>query len=400
MERIVGHIMQLLSQHECVMIPDFGGFVLRSFPAEYIEENNFFVPSRKEIVFNPTLTHNDGLLRKSYMQQYTINFAEAYILIKDDVAELKKLLEGNTKLQFGSIGLFFKENGRLIFEPDKRVCELYSIQFYGLSFFNFLPLTARHSFDSDTMGMSGSENETNVETRKNPGPGRNVIYTIPVTRTFIQIVTATAAAILLLLILPTPVNDVNKTYYSASFVPPEIMPKKSAGEIVADAFSMSNDATNNMDGFVNESMHSTMENVAESDVKTGISDSETANPVITDHTSTSTSKSESTVSMNATAKNATPSSTTSQSDIASANTAMSSAPGMKYYVIIGSFNTEARAQTQINRLSNSEKANAGFVVKDGHVRVYAQYFSSEKEAQSYRTKIRQSHADAWIYKGP
>jgi len=76
---------------------------------------------------------------------------------------------------------------------------------------------------------------------------------------------------------------------------------------------------------------------------------------------------------------------------------------MKYYVIIGSFDTKVRAQRYIDQQKKSETVkDAGIVVRDGHVRVYSQVFTSKTDAQLYLTKIRRNpnHKQAWVYTGP
>ena len=241
MERIIEHIECLLLQHDCVIIPDFGGFVLQTITAEYLEESHLFTPSRKEIVFNPTLTHNDGLLSESYMQRYLLDFAKAQSLVKNDIAEMKVELDDYAELQLGSIGMFFKEEGRLIFMPAKQSDELFSVHSYGLPVFNFLPLSARDAFDMTS--FLSSETKKKAETEKVVDRKKTVIYSIPVTRPFLRIVAASAAAILLFLLLATPISDVNKASYPASFVPGEIMPKKTVEEISMAAF-MNNEEIN------------------------------------------------------------------------------------------------------------------------------------------------------------
>ena len=375
MERIIEHIERLLLQHDCVIIPDFGGFVLQSIPADYLEESHLFTPVHKEIVFNPTLTHNDGLISESYMQSYAIDFTKAQSLIRNDVAEMKNQLDDDAGLQLGAIGLFFKEDERLIFIPAKRSDELFSIQSYGLPYFNYLPLSARNALDINSFTSSESESNTgtNVTIERHGMKEKNVIYNIPITRTFLQVIGAIAAAILLFLILPTPVSDVNKASYTASFLPQEIMPKKSVDEIVADAFSMDNNEMNT----------------------TAASGQPTDSSKLV---AISTTPSSTTSSSKVTPSAASPSATSPSAVSPSATSA--SKGNVNYYVIIASYDTKARAQTYIKRLNESEAAHAGIVVRDGHVRVYAQVFSSMQEAESFRNTLRKNpkFAQAWICK--
>ena len=54
------YIKEILLLNDCVIIPDFGGFVANYKPA--MIENNRFFPPTKEIAFNNKLISNDGLL--------------------------------------------------------------------------------------------------------------------------------------------------------------------------------------------------------------------------------------------------------------------------------------------------------------------------------------------------
>ncbi|MDR2917120.1 MAG: SPOR domain-containing protein [Tannerella sp.] len=423
MDRIIKHIERLLLLHDCVIIPDFGGFVLQSVPAVYLGEEHSFFPERKEIVFNPTLTHNDGLLTESYMQSYSADFNKAQQLVRKDVAEMKEYLDDYSELQLGKIGLFIKEEERLIFIPGKNSDVQFSTRSYGLPVFHYLPLSARIPVMVSPVNVpvtgTGVETASPAEAVKR---GKNVIYSIPVTRTFLRMVAATAAAILLFLFISTPVSDVNKASYSASFIPQEIMPKKTAEEIVSGAFSISDDlAYNNSisdkagyvpeSGMKAESVVSGKENIlslvdkssSATDNKEAITateatsskatSSEKSAPVVAANTETK-AESRSASDKSASAKSA--SSKSSSIKSSSANTG-----GAKYYVIIGSFNNKAQAQSYIKRQKGTETAGSGILVRDGRVRVYAQSFSTEKAAQSYMNKLRQNpkHGQAWVYKG-
>ena len=403
MERIIEHIERLLLQHDCVIIPDFGGFVLQTIPAKHHEEDHLFTPTHKEIVFNPTLTHNDGLLIESYMQRYSSDYTHAQMLVRKEVAEMKAQLDDDLELQFGSTGLFFKETNRVIFMPAKHSDEIFNIPSYGLPVFNCLPLSARDSFNVSSFAASSTEEKkpaiipVDKTSRKN-----NVIYHIPVSRTFLQIVATTAAAILLFLFVATPVSDVNKASYSASFIPQEMLMKRTMDETGTVNPLISNDV-------VNEKAASGEENaITESSRNDGGAESKTKHPGFSNNTSGS-SASASAGSAKAPSGSAGVSAGTTKASSGSAGKSSASsassvkATGMKYYVIIASFKTESKAQSYLNQHKGSEVvANAGTVARDGHVRVYSKVFSSEKDAQSYITKIRQNpnHKQAWLYIGP
>ena len=135
MLRIVSHIERLLLVHDCVIVPKFGGFVLQSVSAMQIEGQTFR-PSRKELRFNVTLQHNDGLLAESYMQMYAVNYKQAQLMLEEDVIEMKNQLQLYKKMSMGALGSFrVGEEGQIIFQPTGT--DLFSVDTYGLPTFYF-----------------------------------------------------------------------------------------------------------------------------------------------------------------------------------------------------------------------------------------------------------------------
>jgi hypothetical protein len=407
MDRIIEHVERLLLRHDCVIIPDFGGFVLQSIPAVYMGDEHSFTPSRKEIVFNPALTHNDGLLTESYMQVYAADFKKALQLVREDVSVMKETLDDDTEFQFGRIGLFMTEDDRILFVPGRSSDLLFSTSSYGLPVFHYLSLASRKPSVGFTDKPVAEDPVVSTIKTEDPPKSKNIIYTIPVTRTFVRVLAVTAVAIILFLLISTPVKDVNKDSYSASFVPQEIMPKKTADEIVSDAFSTA-DALENVgisDGYVaetgkpEESVSSAEDKINEDlDIKPEWrSDTMAKTPETEPEIHTGGAKTSNTTSP----KSPAASSAKSSTEKASSAKTVSKAVSGKYYVIIGSFNTRGQAQGYIKRLESDVASDAGIIMNDGRVRVYAQQFSTGKSAQIYLNKIRQNpkHKQAWLYKG-
>ena len=56
------HIRNLLHEHDCVILPSFGGFVANYHSAKIDPIINLIHPPKKHIVFNKNLQNNDGLL--------------------------------------------------------------------------------------------------------------------------------------------------------------------------------------------------------------------------------------------------------------------------------------------------------------------------------------------------
>ena len=216
MLRIVTHIERLLLVHDCVIVPKLGGFVLQDVSAQWEQEEHAFRPSRKEIGFNATLQHTDGLLCESYMQQYAVNYQQALWMLEEDVEEIKRQLQRDGTLSLDELGTFsLGEEGQLIFRPGR--AERFSIDSYGLPLFYFPVLTSLQHPHEETAEPVIAGQEQKKDT-----------FYIPVSRRLLRTVAASAAAVTLFLLVSTPVKEVNPDTYTASFVPTEVvMPKVS-----------------------------------------------------------------------------------------------------------------------------------------------------------------------------
>lgn len=135
------HIEILLLSNDCVIVPDFGGFMAHHVDARYDGRDNMFLPPLRTIGFNPQLKINDSLLAQSYVEAYDISYPEALRRIADDVIEIRQNLENSGKFELKDIGvLYLNEDGAYTFEP----CEagILTPEYYGLGSINLLPLAA------------------------------------------------------------------------------------------------------------------------------------------------------------------------------------------------------------------------------------------------------------------
>lgn len=125
------HIEILLLQNDCVIVPQFGGFVAHHVDARYDSRDNMFLPPLRTLGFNQKLQINDSLLAQSYIEAYDISYPEAMSRINDDVNELKQRIENEGGYTLNGIGvLSYKENGNYEFRP----CEagILTPDIYGL----------------------------------------------------------------------------------------------------------------------------------------------------------------------------------------------------------------------------------------------------------------------------
>ena len=352
MLRIITHIERLLLVHDCVIVPKFGGFVLQSIPAQQVEMYAFR-PSRKELRFNVTLQHNDGLLSESYMQMYAVNYTQAQLMLEEDVAEMKRELQRHKKMSMGSLGSFrIGEEGQLIFQPSET--ELFSVETYGLPTFYFPTLSSLRVA------------EQNEDSHLTVIPEKKDIFYIPVSRRLIRVAVASVAAVALFLLVSTPVEDVNKDVYTASFVPKEVVLP-----VVAKA-----------DILVENEMKDTIEVKDKVEIAKKIvvheMKKEEPTPV---RVKTITSE------------------TITKKSVPVKKEVVSQLKPKMYHIVIASFPDESQADAFIAKVDRRECKNVSKVVRDGKYRIYADKFNNRKEAESYMTNLRTNpkYKDAWLY---
>lgn len=114
-------IENLLYNYECVILPDFGGFIVRDSPANFNADHSIIKPKSKHIFFNPHLTHNDGLLYNEIQKQKNVSYSEAAEYYKQTLQTFKSDLNENAQLKFGNLGIFFQnDSGQIWFSPDQK----------------------------------------------------------------------------------------------------------------------------------------------------------------------------------------------------------------------------------------------------------------------------------------
>lgn len=115
------YISDLLYRYECVIVPNFGGFVTNEISAKVNHFTHTFYPPSNQLTFNSHLQNNDGLLANYIAAAKKISYSEALESIEKEVAEWKLLLTVEV-LELENIGLFkLNKEHKLIFEPSNSV---------------------------------------------------------------------------------------------------------------------------------------------------------------------------------------------------------------------------------------------------------------------------------------
>lgn len=134
------YIKELLLLNDCVIIPEFGGFVANYKPATI--ENNQFFPPTKEIAFNNKLISNDGLLINFISETEGLDYFNAKQKLDSFVEETMLNLERNRNVYFEGVGyLHYDSRENLQFEPQLKQNLL--VESYGLQNFSYEKLYQR-----------------------------------------------------------------------------------------------------------------------------------------------------------------------------------------------------------------------------------------------------------------
>ncbi|MCX6290668.1 MAG: SPOR domain-containing protein [Bacteroidetes bacterium] len=133
------HISELLYDHDCVIVPSFGGFLASYNPANIHPSRHVFSPPSKKIAFNVFLKQNDGLLANHISRITEISYADALSRVEQHVHEWQKELAAGKKLIIDRIGTFTLDAEKnLRFDPEKDINYLRDA--FGLSPVQFLPV--------------------------------------------------------------------------------------------------------------------------------------------------------------------------------------------------------------------------------------------------------------------
>lgn len=137
------YINALLYEHDCVIIPGFGGFVCSYHPAEIHPGQHSFHPPSKKILFNSSLQANDGLLVSHVAIKLGIGFDEALKLITEEIHELVLNMKSGNRVTLEGVGVLFADpDGNIQFDQDRKNNFLNDA--YGLATF-ISPPVQRHS---------------------------------------------------------------------------------------------------------------------------------------------------------------------------------------------------------------------------------------------------------------
>lgn len=119
MNTIYEQIEKLLAQHDYVVVPNLGGFVVQKQSAE-IQPDCIKAPF-STIAFNPLMQHADGLLEIEIARTHSISYRSAAARIEKERLKIKSTLNHTGSCPIGNLGVLTQNKlGQLLFSPTEK----------------------------------------------------------------------------------------------------------------------------------------------------------------------------------------------------------------------------------------------------------------------------------------
>ena len=135
-------ITMLIQQHECVVIPRFGAFLLRHAPASANPFNGEIKPTADTLFFNPSVQNDDGLLINEIKVALGCDYATATSTLQSWVENIENTARTQRICKFGNLGNFFiNAEGKILFLPQPSLN--LSKNSFGLPVISVLPAQSK-----------------------------------------------------------------------------------------------------------------------------------------------------------------------------------------------------------------------------------------------------------------
>lgn len=144
MKNLESYITQLLYTHDCVIVPDLGGFFTVRTEAKHDANTHRFKAPGKRPAFNPALQHNDGLLIGNIAREAGCSYEEAKEHVNSFIGVVKNALSSGEGVSLSGLGTLTQNtDNKPVFTPDESVN--YDTDTFALESFHALPVEKENS---------------------------------------------------------------------------------------------------------------------------------------------------------------------------------------------------------------------------------------------------------------
>lgn len=116
---IIKCITEQLFLNNYLVVPNFGGFVLKTTPSQIYLNGSKISPPTKRLSFNAQLKQNDGVLALCLQKKLNCSSAEALHHLTDFASYCLGILNSSKRISFEDIGFFYTDfENNICFEPQ------------------------------------------------------------------------------------------------------------------------------------------------------------------------------------------------------------------------------------------------------------------------------------------
>lgn len=379
MNTLAQHIETLLLEHDCVIIPGFGGFISNYEEAQYHTDNgSIFMPPHRSIGFNQQLQINDGLLVQSYMSAYDASYPAAHLQMEKEIEQMASQLELDGEYDFGAVGKLTKGLGEII-SFDKSASNIEAPSLFGLDSLSVMPVKSiiekreiEAKMQAASIGIGKTDNKEDNDILTNDKKQEVVIR---LNQRWIDFGISVAAAVLL--------------FFGISYTAMKDVATES-DTVIAATYPVPNSQHMN-NGNITQAKEVAINKAAQKGKEVAGANT-TAAPnqePVASHNATANPKQEPVASHNATKADNENATKTTQENKAQ----------LAYTIVLASYVGKANAEEYVNQLGKKGFNEAQYVRKGKVGRVIYSGYTTEQEAQIALASLRKKGKDfteAWV----
>lgn len=122
MSLVEKYVRKLLYEHDCVVLPELGGFIVHANHAFFSEQHNLYHAPHRRVAFNEALKLDDGLLVHYLTLNEPMSREEAQKQLRQYTEQIKQSIKTGGSYALAEIGtLSANEEGKYVFEPQPMV---------------------------------------------------------------------------------------------------------------------------------------------------------------------------------------------------------------------------------------------------------------------------------------
>ena len=395
---ITNYLKELLNDNECVIIPEFGAFISKRHSATIDYASHRFLPPYKEIVFNNKLTNNDEILVDFISKKENISQEDSLNKIKNFVNQAAAILDVNKEYVLEGLGKIRRFGNDFVFEVSHS--ENLLGDSFGLTEFNYQPVFRTETYQIIKEKIVVEQKEKNTD------------YTIAIESveetpnaprrkpTFFKTLAYTTLAFFLLFVLnwTTDKSDSNLASWNPFLY-------SSPNEFLIEIQNLKTLESQNLSVLEieeevcveeTETIETIEEEIAVAEEVVEISSEEVVAEVTPEILETSDPE-----VLNSSVPQILNSSDPQILNSSDPEVLNSSDPQIlkSYYIVGGSFQTEASAEKCLNGIKKQGFENASTLDKNdkGYIRVYYESFADKAEAVVRLNEIKsQCNESAWL----